>query len=417
MELGERLRLVGESLLDHPWRVISSAMGVFCGSAAIVLMLAWGSGFREYMHIELSRFGKGVVFLYPARTSSGFPGYRKGVLVSVSREDGEAAERISSDLVEAILPEHVSEERVLAEAEGRTRRLDLSGVDERYARYRNFRIGHGRFFDASDLSHARAVAVLGHEAAELLFGSAEAALGRALRVGGQRFEVVGVADEKQRQYANLNRPENRLVFVPITTAEERLGFRRERVWRFLLFPRPGVDSNAARLAALAALGPRAGFHPDDGDAIKWFDLTQTLGLVDVFYAGFMVFIGIAGTITLLIGSVGIANYQLALLAERTVEIAVAKAMGARNHTLVVQTALEAAIVSGGTALFGVLLGLACCAGLRAFAPVGLFPTPIVSGLALTVTFIAILAVALVASAIPALRVRRMEIAAALRANT
>jgi putative ABC transport system permease protein len=416
MELADRLQLALESLTDHPRRVIASAMGVFWGAAAIVLVLAWGSGFREYMRTELSSFGKGVVFLFPARTSSGFPGHRKGVGVQLSREDGEVAERVSSELIDAVLPEHVSEERVLAEAEGRTRRLDLSGVDERYARYRNFQIGRGRFFDASDVSHARAVTVLGHEAAELLFGSADAAVGRTLRLAGQGFEVVGVADEKGRQYTNNNRPDNRLVLVPITTAEERLGFHKERVSRLLLFPRPGADPNAARLAVLAALGPRAGFHPDDVDAIKWFDLTQILGLVDVFYAGFMVFIGVTGTITLLIGGVGIANYQLALLAERTVEIAVAKAIGARNRTLVVQTVLETAIVSGGTALGGVLLGLAGCAALRTFAPAGLFPTPIVSGLALAVTFLAMLGVAVVASAIPALRVRRMEISVALRAS-
>jgi putative ABC transport system permease protein len=417
MDVSDRLQLAFESLADHRRRVIASAMGVFWGAAAIVLMLAWGSGFREYMRTELSSFGKGVVFLFPARTSSGFPGHRKGVRVEISREDAEVAERSSSELIEALLPEHVSEERVLAEAEGRTRRLDLSGVDARYARYRNFRIGRGRFFDAEDVSHARAVAVLGHEAAELLFGSAGAAVGRTLRLAGQGFEVVGVADEKGRQYTNNNRPDNRLVLIPITTAEERLGFHQEKVSRLLLFPRTAADPNATRLAALATLARRAGFHPDDADAIKWFDLTPILGLVNVFYAGFMVFIGVAGTITLLIGGVGIANYQLALLAERTVEIAVAKAIGARNRTLVVQTVLEAVIVSGGTALCGVLLGLAGCAALRTFAPAGLFPTPIVSGRALAVTFLALVGVAVVASTIPALRVRRMEISAALRAST
>ena len=151
MELRESLSQALEALSDHPRRVVASSLGVFWGAAAIVLLMAGGAGFREYMKIELGSFGRGLVMMYPASTSSGFPGYRKGVRVEISREDAAAAERENTDLIEAILPEYASEERVLVEAGERVRRLDMSAADHRYAHYRKFAIGQGRFFDASDV--------------------------------------------------------------------------------------------------------------------------------------------------------------------------------------------------------------------------------------------------------------------------
>ncbi len=416
MDPRESLRQAVEILGDHPRRVVASSLGVFWGAAGIVLLLAMGTGFRDYMKDELGRFGRISVMMIPASTSSGFPGYRKGVRVEIAREDAAIAARENADLIEAILPEHRSRERVLVEAGARVRRLDMTGTDHRYAPYRKFAIGRGRFFDASDVERRKAVAVLGYEAALDLFGSAERALGGRIRVEGRGFEVIGVADPKGRQYMNTHRPDNRLLIVPITAAEDKLGYRKESVSTLMVFPRAGVPPEQSTRAVLASLGPRAGFHPEDADALKWFDFGQFLGLVDLFYAGFTVFIGVAGIVTLLIGAVGIANYHLATLSERSVEIAVSKAIGARNRALILQTVLESLLVSGSAALGGVLFGLAACAALGRLASSQAIPHPVVSLPAAAVTFVAVLAVAVVAAALPARKVTRIEISEALRAE-
>jgi putative ABC transport system permease protein len=417
MDLRESLRQAVEVLSDHPRRVVASSLGVFWGAAAIVVLMAWGAGFREYMKSELGRYGRGSVMMYPASTSSGFPGYRKGVRVEISREDAAVVERETAELIESILPEHLSGERVLVEAGDRVRRLDLSAADHRYAHYRKFAIGQGRFFDAADEVRSRAVAILGFEAAADLFGSAERALGGRIRVEGRGFEVIGVADRKGRQYMNTHRPDNRLLILPITTAEAKLGYRKEAVARLMVYARPGVSAEEAVKAVLASLGPRAGFHPEDGDAVRWFDSARFLDLVDLFYAGFSVFIGAAGIITLLIGAVGIANYHVATLAERSVEIAVCKAIGARSRALIFQTVLDSLLVSGGAALGGVSLGLAACAVLGRIASSQSLPDPILSLPTVAVTFVAVLGVAVVAAVLPARRVTRIEISEALRAET
>jgi putative ABC transport system permease protein len=416
MEIREHLRQAAEATASHPRRAIASSMGVFWGAAAIVLLLAWGSGFRSYMYGELQSYGRPMIFMVGGITSSGFPGHRPGVRIEISRDDIAAAERATPELVDAILPEHLVDEgdRVLVRAGHRVRRLDVSGVDERFAGYRKFEIGAGRFFDRSDVAHQRNVAVLGHEAAGDLFGDAGAAVGRRIRVEGHSFRVIGVADPKGTQYFNTNRPDNRLLMIPITTSEVRLGFHREDVERINVYPRPGASAEEVVGAIVANISERAGFHPEDTDAMRFFDLTDILGMIELIHAGFLVFVGVAGTITLLVAGVGIANFHLATLAERTVEIGVAKAIGARNRVLVVQAVIESLLVSSSAAGLGVATGVGACAALSWLAPPGLFPMPVISSSVIGITLGALVGVAAVAAVVPALRVRRMDVSAALR---
>lgn len=416
MELRERWQQAWESISDHPRRVAASAVGVFWGAAAIVLMLAWSTGFTVFMKTTFTHYGRGTVFVAPGITSSGFPGQRAGVRLRIARRDVAAVERKNTETIEAILAEHRSEERFLVEAGGRVRRLDLTATDQRFPFYRNFRMEHGRFFEASEVERGRSVAVLGAEAAEELFPGAFP-IGRTLRIDGQPFELIGVFDAKTgRQNVNTNRPDNRILVVPAPAAEARLGFDREAVGTLSIYPREGTTGEEAFHAAVRGLAAEVGFHPDDSDAMRWFDLTGILGAFDWMQIGFTLFIGLAGTVTLLIGGVGIANYHLATLAEREVEIAVAKAIGARNRTLVVQSVFESTLVSGVAAGLGVALGLAGCLALEYLAPPGLFPVPILSLGSTAITLFALMGVVVVASLVPALRVRRMDVSAALRSD-
>ena len=418
MEMVESLRQAGESIADHPRRVIASAMGVFWGAAAVILMLSFGSGFTEFFQIEFGKFGRPSLFVIPGLSSSGFPGYRPGVPVSFDREDALAVERATSEHVAAVLGEHMSQERLLVEVSGRVRRLDLTASDDRFAYYRKFDLAHGRFFSAGDVERHRAVAVLGYDAAEDLFGHPEDGLGRSLRVEGQPFELIGVfARKRGRQYMNTNRPDNRLLVVPLTAAESRLGMDRERLDWATVYLRPGVDSKVALREVTAALAARAGFHPDDQDALRHFDIAQILGSIDLMNVGLTLFIGIAGTITLLVGGIGIANYHLATLAERSVEIGVAKALGARNRALMAQSVLESVLVSGAAGLLGVGLGVALTQLAGAVIPPEVFPAPEVSPGAAAIAVTALVAVTSVAALVPARRVQQMDISIALREST
>jgi putative ABC transport system permease protein len=413
----ELIREAFDSLASHRRRAAAASVGLFWAAAAMVLLLAWGGGFREFMRVELQSFGPRVVFLNPSITGSGFPGFREGRRVRIRRAVVARVERANAEEVEALLPEHISTRRLTVEGlAGRSRSLDLSAADERYARYRTFDVRWGRFFDAADVSRAAAVAVLGHDAAVDLAGSPEAAVGARIRIAGLSFQVIGVAAKKGRQYTSLTRPDNRLVIVPITTAEEQLGYDEDAVSRLLLFPRPDADGAQVTTRVIAGLSPHCDFHPSDASALRKVDLSMLLGMVDLFYSGFTIFIGVTGTLTLLVGAIGVANHQIAVIAERTAEIAVAKAMGARDGTIVRLVVAEALIVGTISSLAGVTLGLLGCLALATLPPPHSIPSPIVSPLVTAITLVALIGVAVVTSLLPAGRVRTIDVATALRAT-
>jgi putative ABC transport system permease protein len=416
MELREQLRSAWDAVADQPRRAIVSALGVYWGAAAIVVLLSVSSGFREFMHAEMGGYGRPMLFVIPGVTSSGFPGHRAGVRIELARSDLAFAERRAAEHLLAILPEHRrgSDEKALVEARGRRRRFDVSGVDERFAEHRRFALEKGRTFDAAEVARSRAVAVLGYDAAERLFGRAEDGVGRTIRVNGVAFQVVGVAAKKGRQYFNTNRKDNELVLVPITTAEARLGHRERSVAFASLILRPGADGDAALREVLAALGPRAGFHPDDTDAVRHFDLSQILGLIDLLHVGFGFFIAFAGTMTLAVGGVGIANAHLASLTERTAELALARALGARSRVLVQAAVLESLYVSAITAAAGVATGVGAC-WILAWLLAGTGLAPILSIETVAIAGLALAGVSVVAALLPALRVRATDVSAALRA--
>src|SRR5262249_51546104 len=132
MTLGEVVREAAESLASHRRRAAAASVGLFWAAAAMVLLLAWGGGFREFMRAELQSFGPRVVFLSPSITGSGFPGFREGRRVRIRRADVAQVENANAEEVEALLPEHTSDRRMLVEGlEGRSRTLDLSAADER----------------------------------------------------------------------------------------------------------------------------------------------------------------------------------------------------------------------------------------------------------------------------------------------
>ncbi len=202
--------------------------------------------------------------------------------------------------------------------------------------------------------------------------------------------------------------------MPITAAEELLGFNPEAVSRILVYPRPGVDPTSALAAVMQHLGPRAHFHPEDRWAYRAIDTASFTRLTDLLHTGFTLFVGIAGWIALLISAVGIANLHLANLAERTVEIGVCRTLGARSRTIVLQTLCESLVVSGGASFLGAALGILMCGVLRAVIPADDFPVPMLSLPAVLLTGLAMLTVSAVAAFIPALKAKSIDLAVALR---
>jgi putative ABC transport system permease protein len=264
------------------------------------------------------------------------------------------------------------------------------------------------------VERAAPVAFLGPEAKQRLFGRAPA-VGAAIQIGSQRFRVVGVGVAKGDQLSNVGNRDDLMVVVPYTTALRWLQ-HTERIEQFMLAPRERELGWLSIAQVRQLIGLHRDFAPDQETALWSADFWDTLKLLyGMFYAlqGFFI---VAGGVTLLVGAVGVMNIMLVVVGERTAEVGLRKALGARGRDVFLQFLLEAVVVSGLSGGLGVAAGWLL---LRAFAPAfaagGIYLPTTPDALTTAAVSGSLVLVAVVSGVVPALRAARIPPAEALRA--
>ena len=223
----------------------------------------------------------------------------------------------------------------------------VRGVAPVYAVMRSQWVQAGRFPDAEDLRLQRRVVFIGSEVARKMFGNVPP-VGQRLRIGGMSFEVVGVQREKV-QLSNYMGSDKESVYIPYTTAGQlwNTGYTTVMVYQ-------AVDASKEEQATRhvkEALGRRLGFNPGDERALRLFGSSQTAQITQGITLGLKLVLGFIGVLTLAIGGIGVMNIMFVSVTERTREIGIRKALGARRGAILLQFLLEgvATAVAGGTA--------------------------------------------------------------------
>jgi putative ABC transport system permease protein len=296
---------------------------------------------------------------------------------------------------------------------GRTKLLHVMGWDEDAAAIRSMRAAEGRFLSARDVAEAAPVAFLGPAAKQRLFGAAPA-LGETVQIGSERFRVIGIGVEKKDQVMDVGNPDDLMVAIPYSTAQRRFT-RSERVREMILSAteRELGASAIAQARELTALHRR--FDPRSDTALWSVDFWDTLKVLFGMLFAIQLFMAVAGTLTLLVGAIGVMNIMLVVVTERTREIGVRKALGARDRDVFLQFLCEAVVVALGAGVLGTAAGLGLLqASAGAFERAGIAVAARPDPLTTTVVAGALVAVAVVAGVMPALRASRVPPAEALR---
>jgi putative ABC transport system permease protein len=342
LELIAREALTG--LLRNRMRAALSMLGISWGIVSVVMLLAYGDGFR----LALDRgfkgaFGDGVTIMFPGQTSMQAGGERSGRRVRMRLTDAEAVGELP--LVKSWSPEYMQQVPV---AWG-TRQASylIRAVAPEYGVMRNQQPAVGRFFDAEDVRLQRRVAFIGATVAEKLFG-AQPAVGEHIRLKGMLFEVIGVGKEKV-QLSNYNRPDRESIFVPHTTAGQMFNTEFLNVLIYQAID-PTFDAEATRQVK-EVLGKRLRFIPTDDRAVRTFGSAQSAQIVSGIVLGLKIVLGFIGVLTLAIGGVGVMNIMFVSVNERTREIGLRKALGARRRAILLQFLMEglATTFAGGAA--------------------------------------------------------------------
>jgi putative ABC transport system permease protein len=400
------------SLVAHRFRASLTMLGIAWGIVTVVLLMAYGSGFqRALMYGFRNAFSPGTVLVGGGQTSMQAGGERSGRRIALKQADIEAVRELG--VLKFVSPEYMQS---LPIAYGlRQTTAGVRGVAPEYGIMRAETAEHGRFLNHEDVENHRRVAFLGYEVARRLFSNIPA-VGEEIRINGVTFEVVGVMPNKA-QISNYFYPDKLSVFVPYTVNQ------REFVDNILFQAvTPDLHEQAIRQVR-ELLATRHRFDPRDQRAVNVRDTGDSAAMLTGITDGLQFVLYFIGTLTLMIGGVGVMNIMLVSVTERTREIGVRKALGARRRHILTQFLLEALTITFLGGLLGIALSylLVWLIGTRPFLatllddPTRQTDIQLVMSGGILLTSSAILAFAGVLSGLwPAVRASRLDPIEALR---
>jgi putative ABC transport system permease protein len=337
-------------LARNRFRAGLSTLGISWGIVSVVMLLSYGNGFRDALSRGFANaFGSGVVILWPGQTSMQAGGERAGKRVRLTIDDVQAVAELP--LVRYASPELVHDMSVTYGTKQSS--YLVRGVSPEYGAMRSERPapGRGRFLSAEDLHLRRRVAFIGTEVNRKLFGQADA-VGQTIRLSGMSFEVIGVMNDKA-QLSNYFRPDKECIFIPYTVVSQ-LWYQQYvsvMVWQAV---DPMMEPKADR-SVRELLAKRRGFNPNDERALRGFGSAEAAKITSGMTTGLKLVLGFIGILTLGIGGVGVMNIMFVSVQERTREIGIRKALGARRRHILFQFLLEGVATSFAGGAIGVVL--------------------------------------------------------------
>jgi len=319
-------------------KVALITFALFWGTLSILLLMASGQGLTTQFRVAFSGLGETLIMVYGGQTSLEFEGLPKGRPISLYPEDVDyLRERIPE--IMTIAPESYIYLQVSANGKEINRSVHGTTAEFGALRTQIPQLG-GRFLNADDVAAGRKVAFIGWKVATDLFGS-EDAVGRPVVINRIPFTVIGVL-KKKIQDSMYQGPDADQIYLPFS-AYRQIDNRR-RINQIHIQPRSADDSQLIESRVRTLVGRKYRFDPDDRYAMSFWNTIENNKEGMAVFKGIEIFLGIIGALTLLIGAVGVTNLMYALAKERTKEIGIKLAIGARRRVIVQQFLLETAFV-------------------------------------------------------------------------
>jgi putative ABC transport system permease protein len=393
------LTLTTSSFLTSRMRSFLTGLGIAIGIAAVILLTSIGEGLHQFVLSEFSQFGTNIVSIQPGKTQT--QGGNIGVIGSVrqlSLEDALSLRRLP--YVENVNASVMGNAEL--KANGKTRRTTVFGEGRDFAKAFTMKVQSGTFWPDEDNEQARAFVVLGAKVQQELFAG-QNPLGQYLRVGGQRYRVVGVMEPKGQI---LGMDLDDAVFIPVARAMELLN--RPGLMEVQVSYRASVDVNEVIRLISDRLKERHG--REDFTIISQEQALEVLGSVlnVITFA-----VGALGGISLLVGAVGILTIMTMAVTERTAEIGLLRALGAQEKQVLMLFLGEAIMLSALGGVLGLAIGIGIAQGLHLLFPALPVHTPWLFAVLAELTAVTI---GLAAGVAPALRAARLDPVEALHAE-
>ncbi len=352
--LRDALLQLHRDLKSQKLRTLLTVFGLVWGTVAVTLLLAFGAGLKKQLIKSAAGLGDRICISWPGLTSIPYQGLGKGRRIRITDEDLETV-RPRVDGLKRMSSEYSDSWKMVYNL--KTYPVDVSGIAPEFGEMRNLiPVPGGRFINPLDMKHQRRVIFLGNEVAENVFGKGTDPVGKTVLFNGSPFLVVGVLTKKD-QDSSYNSRDSGLAWIPGTTFRALTG--RKYLSNFVYQSASALESKAVTDSLRAALSSRLKFDPADKEAFSVWDTTEQFKFFEVFMLAFSLFLGIVGSLTLVVGGIGVSNIMNVVVDERTKEIGVKMALGAKSGAILRQFLVETLIVTaiGGAAGFAISLAI------------------------------------------------------------
>jgi len=347
MNLTQSIREALESLVANKLRAALTILGIVIGVAAVIAMLAVGTGAQDTIIGSISGIGTNLLFVFQGNLQQDIRNEQPLTVGDVLA----FSDVFQAPHIEAVAS--IVSGNIGIAYEGKTTSVELRGVTPEYEYVRNYDLIEGSFITDDNVNGRASVAMLGPEVADKLFGRREFITGETIRIDGQPFRVIGILEAKGG--GSFGSQDN-VVLVPITTARVRL-LNRERDHVDVVFVQ-AIDAISVPLvyeeiAQILRTRHRTELGADDFTIFTQDDFLSLAGTItDVF----TIFLGGIAAISLLVGGIGIMNIMLVSVTERTKEIGLRKAVGAKKSDILIQFLTESVLLSLIGGIIGIIFG-------------------------------------------------------------
>jgi putative ABC transport system permease protein len=347
MKITEAILEALETLNGNKLRSGLTILGIVIGVAAVIAMLAVGSGAQNTITGSISGIGTNLLFVFKGNTQQTIRNQKPLTMGDVNA----LADPMQAPHIEKVSP--VIQKSLTVTFEGESSTIQINGVTPDEQSVRNRVLTEGDFISTDNMNGRASVAIIGPQAADKLFGSHTGIVGETIRISGQPFRIIGVLQSKGG--GSFGSQDN-IILVPLTTARTRL-ISRNLDEVDIIFVQASTPDNVpmAQCEIRQVLGSRHQIQPGAED-FTIFTQQDFLSLASTITGVLTVFLGGIAAISLLVGGIGIMNIMLVSVTERTREIGLRKAIGAHKRDIMIQFLVESSLLSLFGGLIGILFG-------------------------------------------------------------
>lgn len=359
------------SLRINKMRSILTSLGIIIGVSAVIVMLAVGEGAKYKISKDISSMGSNLLMVMSGASTSGGVRLGGGTQPTLRMKDAEAIAKECPSVLDVAPIVSGSKQLVFSNQNWST---GVYGITPSYLSIGLWEIDEGRAITSEDLQNATKVAVLGATVVTNLFGDLDP-VGKTIRIEGMPFKVVGVL--KSKGQSGMGQDKDDTVLIPITTAQKKLfGSEFPGVVKFINVQAKSDDTlTSAQEEIEALLRERHNISRNKDDDFTIRNFTEMMETVKKTVATMTLLLGSIASVSLLVGGIGIMNIMLVSVTERTKEIGIRMAIGAKAMDIRTQFLIEALLLSLAGGLVGVVLGVLIAEAIQLAVGLNIFITP------------------------------------------